>query len=67
MLFTAREGRMYPGEGIMDIAGMVRAMPEIPLSIELPNLKEMSVRGAAGHAARCLETAKAYFKANGIE
>lgn len=67
MLFTAREGRLYPGEGVMDIAGMIKAMPEIPLSIELPNLKEMSVRGAAGHAARCLETAKAYFKANGIK
>lgn len=67
MLFTAREGRLYPGEGVMDIAGMVKAMPEIPLSIELPNLKEMSVRGAAGHAARCLEVAKSYFKANGIE
>ena len=67
MLYTAREARFYPGEGVMDIAGMVKAMPEIPLSIELPNLKEIEARGQAGHAARCLETAKAYFKANGIE
>ena len=67
MLWTAREGRMYPGEGVMDIAGMVKAMPEIPLSIELPNLKEIKERGNAGHAARCLEVAKAYFAANGIE
>lgn len=67
MLFTAREGRLYPGEGVMDIVGMVKAMPTIPFSIELPNLKEMSVRGAAGHAARCLEVAKSYFKSNGIE
>ena len=67
MLYTAREARFYPGEGVMDIAGMVKAMPEIPLSIELPNLKEIEARGRAGHAARCLETAKAYFKANGIE
>lgn len=67
MLFTAREGRLYPGEGVMDIAGMVRALPGLPLSIELPNLKEMAARGAAGHAARCLETAKAYFKAHGVE
>lgn len=67
MLYTAREARFYPGEGVMDIAGMVKAMPEIPLSIELPNLKEIEKRGQAGHAARCLETAKAYFKANGIE
>ena len=67
MLYTAREARFYPGEGVMDIAGMVAAMPEIPLSIELPNLKEIEARGQKGHAARCLETAKAYFKAHGIE
>ena len=67
MLYTAREARFYPGEGVMDIAGMVGAMPEIPLSIELPNLKEMKDRGAKGHAARCLETAKAYLAANGLD
>jgi len=67
MLYTAREARYYPGEGAMPIAEMVKAMPEIPLSIELPNLKEIEARGRKGHAARCLETAKAYFKANGIE
>lgn len=67
MLFTAREGRLYPGEGVMDIAGMVKAMPDLPLSIELPNLKRIEELGAAGHAQRCLDTAKAYFAANGIE
>lgn len=67
MLYTAREARYYVGEGDIDIAGMIKAMPNIPLSIELPNLKEMEVRGAKGHAQRCLETAKAYFAANGID
>lgn len=67
MLYTAREARFYAGEGVMDIAGMVAALPGLPLSIELPNLKEMEARGAAGHAARCLETAKAYFKEHGVE
>ena len=67
MLFTAREGRLYPGEGVMDIAGMVGALPQLPLSIELPNLKRMSELGAAGHAKRCLETAKAYFKAHNMD
>ena len=66
MLFTAREGRMYPGEGVMAIADMVKAMPEIPLSIELPNLKEIQARGVAGHAKQCLDVAKKYFAANGI-
>lgn len=66
MIHTAREARFYPGEGAMDIAGMVGALPELPISIELPNLAEMANRGAAGHAARCLETTKAYFAAHGI-
>lgn len=66
MLFTAREGRMYPGEGVMDIAGMVAGMPDIPLSIELPNLKRIQELGVAGHAKRCLETAKAYFQQHGM-
>lgn len=67
MLRTAREARFYPGEGIMDLAGMVQALPGLPLSIELPNLEQMAKRGAAGHAARCIETAKAYFAAHGVE
>ena len=67
MVFTAREGRLYPGEGAMDIAGMVKGMPEIPLSIELPNLKRIEELGVAGHAKRCLDTAKAYFKEHGID
>ena len=67
MLFTAREGRLYPGEGAMDIAGMVSAIPGVPLSIELPNLKRMQEMGAEGHARRCLETSKAYFAAHGVD
>ena len=66
MVYTAREGRLYPGEGAMDVAGMVAALPVIPVSIELPNLKRMEELGAEGHARRCLETAKAYFAANGL-
>ena len=66
MVFTAREGRLYPGEGVMDIAGMVSALPGLPLSIELPNLKRMAELGAEGHARRCLETAKEFFAAKGL-
>ena len=67
MLYTAREGRSYPGEGAIDVAGLVCALPDLPLSIELPNAAEMAKRGAAGHAARCLETARAYFAKNGLD
>lgn len=66
MIHTAREGRLYAGEGAMDIAGMIGGMPEIPVSIELPNLKRIQELGVEGHAKRCLETAKAYFKQHGM-
>ena len=67
MLYTAREARFYPGEGDVKIADMIKAMPNIPLSIELPNLKEIKARGNAGHAKQCLEVAKKYFAANGVD
>ena len=67
MLYTAREARYYPGEGAMDIAGMVRALPELPLSIELPNLKRIAELGQEGHARRCIKDAKAYFAKYDVE
>lgn len=62
-----RGGRAYCGEGCIDIASIVKALPEsCPISIELPNLAEMEQRGKLGHAAQCLKTAKEYFAANGL-
>lgn len=66
MVETTREGRLYVGEGSADIVGMLRAMPEVVCSIELPNRAEMERRGAAGHARRCLETARAHLAAHGL-
>lgn len=67
MLFTAREARLYPGEGVMDIAGMLKAMPKVPLSIELPHLENIKRCGVEGHARNCIEKAKAYMAANGVD
>ena len=67
MLYTAREARYYPGDGDIDIAGMVKALPGLPRSIELPNLEHIKMYGNHGHAQRCLEKAKAYFAANGVD
>ena len=61
-----RGGRAYCGEGAVDLAGILSALPEHVCSLELPNLKEIETRGRAGHAARCLETAKAFFGAHGL-
>jgi sugar phosphate isomerase/epimerase len=67
MIGVAREGRLYAGEGEIDLKGMLLSMPNNPISIELPNSKEMEARGAAGHAARCLKMAKEFFADNEIE
>lgn len=67
MIRVAREGRLYVGEGGADIAGMIRALPPNPCSIELPNTERVLKYGAAQHAKRCLDTAKAFFQAHKID
>lgn len=67
MTGVARTGRLYVGEGGIDLLGMLKATPDAPYySIELPNAAEMAIRGKYGHAKRCLATAKAFFAANGL-
>jgi sugar phosphate isomerase/epimerase len=64
LIHTARDERLYLGEGGIDVAGIVNRMPEIPYSIELPHLARSRERGFAEHAARCLDTAKAHLDAH---
>lgn len=61
-----REGRMYVGEGGIDIAGIFKRLPEMVYSIELPNSTYVKEIGYAEHAWRCLETAQTYFKKHHI-
>ena len=61
LIFTARDARFYPGEGGIDIAGILNRIPKIPYSIELPHLARVKEMGYAEHAHRCIETAKQYF------
>ena len=63
---VVRGGRVYCGQGVVDLKGILSALPENVCSIELPNLAEIEARGRAGHAAQCLSTAKAFFAANGL-
>ena len=58
---VVREGREYCGLGQADLPMMLRALPDHPCSIELPNLRNTALYGPLGHARRCLETAKALF------
>jgi sugar phosphate isomerase/epimerase len=58
-----REGRLYLGEGGIDVASILKHMPEMVYSIELPNLAYVREMGYAEHAFRCLETTRAYVEA----
>lgn len=61
-----RAGREYCGLGQADLPAMLRALPDHPCSIELPNLQNMALYGPEGHARRCLDTAKALFQRHGL-
>jgi sugar phosphate isomerase/epimerase len=52
----AREERLYPGEGGIDLTAMLRALPpELPVSVEIPNLERIRQYGETGHARMARE------------
>jgi sugar phosphate isomerase/epimerase len=58
----ARDERLYFGEGAIDFGAILERLPEMPLSIELPNLKRVKELGYEEHARRCLETARRHLE-----
>ena len=64
MIHVLREARLYLGEGGIDVADVLRRIPRVPYSIELPHLERAHELGYAEHAFRCLESAKAYLAAH---
>ncbi|AOT70492.1 sugar phosphate isomerase/epimerase family protein [Geosporobacter ferrireducens] len=63
MIRILREARSYVGEGGIDVARILNQIPEVPYSIELPNLEKVKEFGYAEHARRCIQTAKDYLDA----
>lgn len=58
---VVRGQREYCGQGVIDLAGLLKALPKNNCSIELPNLANIEEFGPLGHAKKCLENAKAVF------
>jgi len=58
MIKVARDERLYIGEGCIDFPSVIKRLPHIPFSIELPNAARINQYGHEEHARRCLETAK---------
>lgn len=66
LIHIAREERLYPGEGGIDIAAILKRIPEVPYSIELPHVARAKELGFAEYATRCLEMTKAYLTTHGL-
>jgi len=55
MLFQARFERLFPGEGGLDLLGLVKALPrDLPLSLEVPRTELAKTMPAAERARRGL-------------
>jgi hypothetical protein len=67
MIRIMREGRLYVGEGGIDVAGILAHIPPCPYSIELRNKELHEELGYAEHATRCLETLKTYLATHASE
>lgn len=64
LIHTGRDERFYVGEGAIDIASIIKRMPPVVYSIELPHIERAKEFGYAEHARRCLESAKNYLDKN---
>jgi len=58
MTRVGREARLYLGEGGIDVASIVRHLPPIPLTVEIPNNVRLAELGPERYARRCLESAR---------
>ena len=59
MIHTARDARLYPGEGAIDFSAINYMFPNLPLAIELPNAARSAALGHEEHARRCVKAARA--------
>ena len=60
-----REERLYPGEGVIDIAGILNHLPDrVVCAIELPHRQRLSELGPLAYARECLKKTKRYLKAS---
>jgi sugar phosphate isomerase/epimerase len=64
LIRVGRAERLYLGEGGIDVASILRRLPQVPLSIEIPNTAKLSALGAEQYARLCVETARSYLAAS---
>lgn len=59
LIHTARSARLLPGDGSIDLAGIIRRLPDdLPLSLEIPNAEWQRKLGVEEWARRALAAAR---------
>ena len=59
LIHTARSARLLPGDGGIDLAGIIRSLPDdLPLSLEIPNDEWLPKLGAEEWARQALAAAR---------
>ncbi|HVL22328.1 MAG TPA: sugar phosphate isomerase/epimerase, partial [Amaricoccus sp.] len=67
LIEVARQARLMPGEGGIDLAGLARAIPgDAVISIEIPNHGLARRLGGAERAALALRTTRAVVEAAAV-
>ena len=60
LIFAARADRKFVGEGGLDLASVIRRLPQMPYSLEIPNTKLARSMSPIDIARRAIDTARAY-------
>jgi sugar phosphate isomerase/epimerase len=63
LIRIGRAERLYLGEGGIDVGSILGRLPQVPLSIEIPNVAKLESLGAEQYARLCIETARSYLAA----
>jgi len=60
IIYTARAGRFFPGEGGLNLQEILNCMPTVPYSLEIPNEALMKELGPEEFARRAIRAAEQY-------
>jgi sugar phosphate isomerase/epimerase len=59
LIKTARQERLLPGEGSIDLKGLFNALPsDVPVSIEIPNMIRTKATGDKPWAEKALQATR---------
>lgn len=61
LLYTARQERLYLGEGVIPVREIMARLPGIPCALEIAHLKRQQELGYKEFARQCLVHARRYF------